>query len=40
MDFNIFTADQFKLFRQHGFFKIESTNIATSTIKIVKDTKS
>ena len=40
MDFNIFTVDQFMLFRQHGFFKAESTNIATSTIKIVKESKS
>lgn len=40
MDFNIFTVDQFMIFRQHWFFKIESMNIATSTIKIVKDSKS
>ena len=40
MDFNIFTTDQFMLFRQHGFFKTESMNIATSTIKIVKESKS
>jgi len=40
MDFNIFTTDQFIIYRQHGFFKTESTNIATSTIKIVKDSKS
>ena len=40
MDFNIFTVDQFMLFRQHGFFKTESMNIATSTVKIVKETKS
>ncbi len=40
MDFNIFTVDQFMLFRQHGFFKTDSTNIATSTIKIVKESKS
>ena len=40
MDFNIFTTDQFILYRQHWFFKIESTNIATSTIKIVKDLQS
>lgn len=40
MDFNIFTVDQFRLFRQHWFFKTESTNIATSTIKIVKESKS
>ncbi len=40
MDFNIFTIDQFILYRQHGFFKVESTNIATSTIKIVKESKS
>jgi len=40
MDFNIFTVDQFMLFRQHGFLKAESMNIATSTIKIVKETKS
>ena len=40
MDFNIFTIDQFILYRQHWFFKTESMNIATSTIKIVKETKS
>ena len=40
MDFNIFTVDQFILYRQHGFFKVESMNIATSTIKIVKESKS
>lgn len=40
MDFNIFTIDQFILFRQHWFFKVESMNIAASTIKIVKDTTS
>ena len=40
MDFNIFTIDQFMLFRQHGFFKTESMNIATSTIKIVKESQS
>ena len=40
MDFNVFSIDQFILFRQHWFFKTESTNIAASTIKIVKDTKS
>ena len=40
MDFNIFTVDQFILFRQHGFFKTESMNIATSTVKIVKESKS
>ena len=40
MDFNIFSVNQFMLYRQHWFFKIESTNIATSTIKIVKESKS
>ena len=40
MDFNIFTVDQFMLFRQHGFFKTESTNVATSTVKIVNESKS
>lgn len=40
MDFNIFTVDQFMLSRQHWFFKTESMNIATSTVKIVKETKS
>ena len=40
MDFNIFTVDQFILCRQHGFFKTESMNIATSTIKIVNESKS
>lgn len=40
MDFNIFTIDQFILYRQHGFFKVESTNIAASTIKIIRDSKS
>lgn len=40
MDFNIFTVDQFMLFRQHWFFKTESMNIATSTVKIIKESKS
>lgn len=40
MDFNIFTVDQFILYRQHWFFKTESLNIATSTIKIVQESKS
>ena len=40
MDFNIFTVDQFMLFRQRGFFKTESMNIATSAVKIVKESKS
>ena len=40
MDFNIFTVDQFMTFRQHWFLKAESINIATSTIKIVKESKS
>ncbi len=40
MDFNIFTVDQFILYRQHWFFRTESTNIATSTIKIVQEWKS
>lgn len=40
MDFNIFTIDQFILYRQHWFFKTESLNIATSTIKIVQESKS
>ena len=40
MDFNIFTVDQFMIFRQHWFLKAESMNIATSTIKIVKESKS
>lgn len=40
MDFNIFTTEQFILFRQHWFFKTESMNIATSTIKIVRESKS
>ena len=39
MDFNIFSIDQFVLYRQHGFFKTESMNIATSTIKIVQESK-
>lgn len=39
MDFNIFTVDQFRLFRQHWFFNTESMNIATSTVKIVKESK-
>ena len=37
MDFNIFTTDQFILYRQHWFFKAESMNIATSSIKIVQE---
>ena len=40
MDFNIFTVDQFILYRQHWFFRTESLNIATSTIKIVQESKS
>jgi hypothetical protein len=36
MDFNIFTPTQFIIYRQHGIFTSWSTNIATSTIKIVK----
>ena len=40
MDFNIFTIDQFVLYRQHWFFKTGSMNIATSTIKIVQESKS
>jgi len=40
MDFNIFTTDQFIIYRQHWFFKTESTNIAASTIKIVRESKS
>ena len=39
MDFNIFTTNQFVLYRQHWFFKTESMNIATSTIKIVNESK-
>lgn len=39
MDFNIFSIDQFVLYRQHWFFKAESMNIATSTIKIVQESK-
>ena len=37
MDFNIFTIDQFIIFRQHGFLRTESLNIAASTIKIVQE---
>ena len=40
MDFNIFTIDQFILYRQHWFFKTSSMNIAASTIKIVNESKS
>ena len=40
MDFNIFTVDQFILYRQHWFFKTSSMNVATSTIKIVQESKS
>ena len=40
MDFNIFTIDQFIIFRQHWFLRTESLNIATSTIKIVKESSS
>lgn len=40
MDFNIFTIDQFIIYRQHWFFKTESMNIATSTVKIVQESKS
>ncbi|MDR0281832.1 MAG: hypothetical protein LBI53_00450 [Candidatus Peribacteria bacterium] len=37
MDFNIFTPDQFTIYRQYGLLKSESTSIATSTIKMVKE---
>ena len=37
MDFNIFTVDQFILYRQHWFFKNGSLNIAASTIKVVQE---
>ena len=37
MDFNIFTTDQFILYRQHWFFRAESMNIATSSVKIVQE---
>ena len=40
MDFNIFTPDQFAVYRQHGILRTESTTISTSTIKMVKETKS
>lgn len=40
MDFNIFTVDQFIIFRQHWFLKTESLNIATSTVKIVLESSS
>lgn len=40
MDFNIFTIDQFIIFRQHWFLKTESLNVATSTIKIVQESSS
>ena len=40
MDFNIFTTDQFIIYRQHWFFRTESMNIATSTVKIVRESKS
>lgn len=40
MDFNIFTVDQFIVFRQHWFLKTESLNVATSTIKIVQESSS
>ncbi len=40
MDFNIFTVDQFIIFRQHWFLKTESLNVATSTIKIVQESSS
>ncbi len=40
MDFNIFTIDQFIMYRQHWFFKSESLNVATSTIKVVRESKS
>ncbi len=37
MDFNIFTVDQFILYRQHWFFRNWSLNIAASTIKVVQE---
>jgi hypothetical protein len=39
MDFNIFTPEQFVIYRQHGLLKTESTSITTSTIKMVKEIK-
>jgi len=40
MDFNIFTPDQFTIYRQFGLLRAESTSIATSTIKMVKENNS
>lgn len=40
MDFNLFTIDQFIIYRQHWFLRADSLNIATSTIKIVQESKS
>ncbi|MDR2190705.1 MAG: hypothetical protein LBP53_06070 [Candidatus Peribacteria bacterium] len=39
MDFNIFTPEQFVIYRQHGILKTETTSIATSTVKMVKEVK-
>ena len=35
----IYDENAYILYRQHGLFKVESTNIAASTIKIVKESK-
>ena len=40
MDFNIFTPDQFTIYRQYGLLKAESTSIAASTIKMVREKNS
>ena len=39
MHFNIFTPEQFSIYRQKGILKTESVSIATSTIKMVKEVK-
>jgi hypothetical protein len=39
MDFSIFTPEQFVIYVQHGLLRTESISIATSSIKMVKETK-
>jgi hypothetical protein len=40
MYFNIFTPEQFTIYRQKGILKTESVSISTSSIKMIKEIKS
>lgn len=40
MYFNIFTPEQFTVYRQKGILKTESISISTSSIKMIKEIKS